>query len=67
MRNQEIDCIAESGISKRLTLLVEKAKIPVYPSPERAVRGLKALLSIKKIFVRHMCLKTFWVHFFFLI
>ena len=38
--------IAESGISKRLTSLFEKAKIPVYPSPERAVRGLKALLSV---------------------
>ena len=38
--------IAQSGISKKLTALLEKAKIPVYPSPERAVRGLKALLSI---------------------
>jgi len=37
--------IAQSGISKRLTTLLEKAKIPVYPSPERAVRGLKALLD----------------------
>ncbi|MDO8746342.1 MAG: hypothetical protein Q7J70_01605, partial [Thermodesulfovibrionales bacterium] len=36
--------IAQSGISKKLTALLEKAKIPVYPSPERAVRGLKALL-----------------------
>ena len=38
--------IAQSGISKKLTALLEKAKIPVYPSPERAVRGLKALLRI---------------------
>jgi acyl-CoA synthetase (NDP forming) len=38
--------IAQSGISKKLTALLEKAKIPVYPSPERAVRALKALLSI---------------------
>jgi len=36
--------IAHSGISKKLTSLFEKAKIPVYPSPERAVRGLSALL-----------------------
>jgi len=36
--------IAQSGISKRLTALLEKAKIPAYPSPERAVRGLNALL-----------------------
>ncbi|MDP1759155.1 MAG: hypothetical protein Q8K77_05105, partial [Thermodesulfovibrionales bacterium] len=38
--------IAQSGISKKLTALLEKAKIPVYPSPEKAARGLKALLSI---------------------
>jgi acyl-CoA synthetase (NDP forming) len=37
--------IASSGISKKLTVLMEKAKVPVYPSPERAVQGLKALLS----------------------
>jgi acyl-CoA synthetase (NDP forming) len=37
--------IAASGISKRLTALLEKAKVPVYPSPESAVRALKALLS----------------------
>ncbi len=36
--------IAHGGISKKLTSLLEKAKIPVYPSPERAVRALKALL-----------------------
>ena len=38
--------IAQSCISKKLTALLEKAKIPVYSSPEKAVRGLKALLSI---------------------
>jgi acyl-CoA synthetase (NDP forming) len=37
--------ITASGITKKLTLLFEKAKVPVYPSPERAVQGLKALLS----------------------
>jgi acyl-CoA synthetase (NDP forming) len=37
--------IAASGISKKLASLLEKAGVPVYPSPERAVRGLKALLS----------------------
>jgi acyl-CoA synthetase (NDP forming) len=37
--------IAEGGISKKLTAILEKAKIPVYPSPERATRGLKTLLD----------------------
>ena len=37
--------IAEGGISGRLTRLIERGRIPVYPSPERAVRGLKALLE----------------------
>jgi acyl-CoA synthetase (NDP forming) len=37
--------IAESGITGRIIALLERARIPVYPSPERAVRGLKALLS----------------------
>jgi acetate---CoA ligase (ADP-forming) subunit alpha len=37
--------ITSSGISGKLTSLLEKAKVPVYPSPERAVRGLKALLA----------------------
>jgi len=37
--------IAEGGITGRLNRNVEKAGVPVYPSPERAVRGLKALLE----------------------
>ncbi len=37
--------IAYDSISRKLTLLLEKIGIPVYPSPERAVRGLKALLN----------------------
>ncbi len=41
--------IATSGISRKLTSLLEKARVPVYPSPERAVRGLKALLTERKV------------------
>jgi acyl-CoA synthetase (NDP forming) len=37
--------IAESGITGRISSMLERARIPAYPSPERAVRGLKALLS----------------------
>jgi acyl-CoA synthetase (NDP forming) len=37
--------IPTDGVSKRIIALLEKAMIPVYSSPERAVRGLKALLS----------------------
>jgi acyl-CoA synthetase (NDP forming) len=37
--------IAQSGITGKITSMLERALIPVYPSPERAVRGLKALLS----------------------
>jgi acyl-CoA synthetase (NDP forming) len=37
--------ITEGNISGRLTGLLERARIPVFPSPERAVRGLKALLG----------------------
>ena len=37
--------ITEGNISEKLTRLIEQAHIPVYPSPERAVRGLKALLG----------------------
>ncbi len=37
--------IPPGGISRRLSSLFEKAKIPVYPSPERAVKGLRALLG----------------------
>lgn len=36
--------IAHSGLTIKLTMLFEKSKIAVYPSPESAVRGLKALL-----------------------
>ncbi len=36
--------IAQSGITGKIVSALEKARIPVYPSPERAVRGLKALL-----------------------
>lgn len=37
--------IPANGVARRLTSLLEKMKIPVYPSPERAVRGLKAILK----------------------
>jgi acyl-CoA synthetase (NDP forming) len=37
--------IAQGGISKKLIALTQKAKIPAYQSPERAVRALKSLLS----------------------
>lgn len=37
--------IAQSGITGKITSILERARIPVYPSPESAVRGLKALLS----------------------
>ncbi len=36
--------IPPGGIAKKLTLMLERAKIPVYPSPESAVKGLAALL-----------------------
>jgi len=36
--------IPPGGIAARLTSLLEKAGIPVYSSPEAAIRGLKALL-----------------------
>lgn len=36
--------IAPSKITRRITTALERHLIPVYPSPERAVRGLKALL-----------------------
>ena len=39
--------IAEGGIAGRLTRLTERARVPVYSSPERAVRALKALLEEK--------------------
>ena len=37
--------VAHNGLSKRLIASLEKAEIPVYPSPERAVRGLRVLLN----------------------
>ncbi len=37
--------IAEGAIAGRLTRLIERARIPVYSSPEKAVRALKALLE----------------------
>ncbi len=37
--------IPANGVAKRLISLLEKIKIPVYPSPERAVKGLKAILK----------------------
>lgn len=37
--------IAQGGVAPHLIRLVERAGIPVYPSPERAVRGLAALLG----------------------
>lgn len=38
--------IARSGLTKKLAALFEKSGIPVYPSPETAVKGLKALLTV---------------------
>ena len=37
--------IAHNGLSRRLIAILEKAGIPVYRSPERAVRGLRSLLN----------------------
>lgn len=37
--------VAESGITAKLVALIEQTRVPVYPSPERAVRALKALLD----------------------
>ncbi|MEW6162175.1 MAG: acetate--CoA ligase family protein [Nitrospirota bacterium] len=37
--------VAHNGLSRKLIAILEKAGIPVYPSPERAVRGLRALLN----------------------
>ncbi len=37
--------IPYDGVARRLISLLEKIKIPVYPSPERAVRALNALLK----------------------
>ncbi len=45
LRKPVVFNVAEGGISKKISDLLEKSKIPVYTSPERAVRGLKALLG----------------------
>lgn len=37
--------VAPDAISRKFIAILEKAGIPVYPSPDRAVRGLKALLN----------------------
>lgn len=37
--------ITPDGMSRKLIAILEKDGIPVYPSPERAVRGLRALLN----------------------
>ncbi len=37
--------IAQGGVAGKLTKLMEKSKIPVYPSPERAVRAMGMLLG----------------------
>lgn len=37
--------IPYDGVAQRLIFLLEKIKIPVYPSPERAVRALNTLLK----------------------
>lgn len=36
--------VAQGGIAEKLKTLLEKSKIPVFPSPERAVRALSMLL-----------------------
>jgi acyl-CoA synthetase (NDP forming) len=36
---------AQDAVSRKMIAILEKAGIPVYPSPERAVRGLKVLLN----------------------
>ncbi|HXX56366.1 MAG TPA: hypothetical protein VEI96_00025, partial [Thermodesulfovibrionales bacterium] len=41
--------IAPGGIAKRLSLLIDRAGIPTYPTPERAVRALKALLGSRSL------------------
>lgn len=39
-----VSYMAQSGITKKLTVLLERSKIPVFSSPERAVRALRTLL-----------------------
>jgi len=40
--------IPGDGISKRIITHLEKTQIPVFPSPERAVKGMRALLGQAK-------------------
>ena len=40
--------VAQGGVSGKLIPLLRKGRIPVYPSPERAVRGLRALMGGEK-------------------
>jgi acyl-CoA synthetase (NDP forming) len=49
-RNQKpvVFHIPADGISRRIIARLEKARVPVFPSPERAVKGLKALLEQAK-------------------
>lgn len=37
--------VGHDGVSRKLVAVLERAGIPVYPSPERAVRGLRVLLN----------------------
>jgi len=39
--------IAQGGVAPRLIRMLEQARIPVYRSPERAMRGLAALLDTR--------------------
>ncbi|GAB4488627.1 MAG: acetate--CoA ligase family protein [Thermodesulfovibrionales bacterium] len=47
VRRPVVAHIASGGIASRLTGMLRRNRIPVYPSPERAVRGLKFLLKKK--------------------
>lgn len=40
--------IAQGGAAGKLTPLLERSGIPVYSTPERAVRGLRALLEVAR-------------------
>jgi len=45
MNKPIVFCIPPDGVARRLISHLERIRIPVYPSPERAVRGLRALLD----------------------